>query len=114
MNYDGRIFRTVSNSTGGEVDPRTRFHYRQEGSIVWATYAGGAIVFGTLLARCDRAGNLDARYQHTVSEGGFRTGRCRSRPEMLADGRLRVHERWQWTEGAEGSGVSIIEEVGDQ
>lgn len=114
MNYYGRLFRTVSNSGGGEVDQQTLFHYRQEGPIVWATYAGGTVLFGTLLARCDSAGNLDMRYQHTVSEGGFRTGRCQSRPEVLSDGRLRVHERWHWTEGAEGSGVSIIEEVREQ
>jgi hypothetical protein len=29
----------------------------------------------------------------------------------LPDGRLRLNERWQWTGGAEGQGVSVIEEV---
>ena len=51
------------------------------------------------------------RYQHLSADGRWKTGHCRSRPERLADGRLRVHERWQWTDGAEGSGESVIEEL---
>ncbi len=33
------------------------------------------------------------------------------RPEILPDGRLRLHEHWEWTNGAQGRGESIIEEV---
>jgi hypothetical protein len=32
-------------------------------------------------------------------------------PERLPDGCLRLHETWTWTDGGEGSGVSIIEDV---
>jgi hypothetical protein len=111
MNYDGRVFRTVENSEGGEAARQTVFHYHQEGDVVWATYEGGSIRCGTLLAKADNAGNLDARYQHLSADGTFKTGRARSRPEVLPDGRVRVHETWQWTDGAEGAGVSVIEEV---
>jgi hypothetical protein len=111
MNYDGRVFRTVENSEGGEAATQTVFHYHQEGDVVWATYEGGSIRCGTLLAKADTAGNLDARYQHLSADGTFKTGRTRSRPELLPDGRVRVHETWQWTDGAQGQGVSIIEEV---
>ena len=72
------------------------------------------LVFGTLLAKVDASGDLDMRYQHISVDGNFKSGRCHSRPESLADGRLRLHERWQWTDGAEGNGVSIIEEVSRQ
>jgi hypothetical protein len=111
MDYDGRIFRSVANSSGGDVDRETTFHYHQTGQVVWATYAGGAIAFGTLLAHADEAGNLDMRYQHLSVDGEFKSGRCRSRPEMLADGRVRLHEQWQWTDGADGTGSSVIEEA---
>jgi hypothetical protein len=30
---------------------------------------------------------------------------------LLTDGRLRVHEEWRWTDGAEGEGASLIEEI---
>ena len=111
MNYDGKLFRSISNSPGGDVGSETTFRYRQEGDLVWATYAGGAIRLGTLLATVDRDGNLDMRYQHVGTDGGFKSGRCRSRPERLPDGRVRLHERWQWTEGATGEGVSVVEEI---
>jgi hypothetical protein len=111
LDYEGRSFRSVANTQGGDVDAGTTFHYHQRGAVVWATYAGGSVVFGTLLAQVDPLGNLDMRYQHVSSDGKFKTGRCQSSPERLPDGRLRLRERWQWTDGAEGEGVSVIEEV---
>ena len=109
--YDGRIFRSSANSAGGDVDGETTFRYRQRDDIVWATYDGGAIALGTLIAKIDDAGNLDVRYQHVTTDGELKTGRCRSQPERLADGRLRIHEDWQWTGGAQGAGVSTVDEV---
>jgi len=111
VNYDARVFRSVANSNGGDVDGDTTFHYHQRDDVVWATYAGGSVVFGTLIAKTDDAGNLDMRYQHVSVDGSFKSGRCQSRPEQLSDGRLRLHERWQWTDGANGAGESIIEEI---
>lgn len=32
-------------------------------------------------------------------------------PEILPDGRIRLHERWQWTNGDGSSGTSIVEEL---
>ena len=111
IDYDGRTFRSLSNSPGGDVGGETLFRYRQRGGIVWATYEGGAVAFGTLIARVLPDGGLDMRYQHVTAEGGLKAGRCRSRPERLPDGRLRLHETWQWTEGGEGRGESRVEEV---
>ena len=42
---------------------------------------------------------------------GFCTGICKSTPEILEDGRIRLHEKWQWTCGGGGAGESIVEEV---
>lgn len=111
VDYDGRQFRSVENSTGGDVGAATTFHYRQVGDVVWATYSGGAVRFGTLLAKVDAAGHLEMRYQHVSADGEFKTGQCQSRPELLSDGRLRLHEQWRWTGGAQGEGVSIVEET---
>lgn len=111
ISYDGKVFRSASNSDGGDVGPDTTFQYHQNGDLVWATYAGGPIRFGTLIATADGAGNLDMRYQHLAMNGSFCSGRCRSSPERLPDGRLRLHEHWQWTEGREGEGTSVVEEI---
>jgi hypothetical protein len=111
ISYDGRRFVSVENSEAGEVGEGTVFHYRQRGPVVWATYEGGRVRFGTLVAACDEAGKLDMRYSHVNASGALMTGRCRSIPETLPDGRLRLHESWQWTCGDFASGQSIVEEV---
>ncbi|KAM5354203.1 hypothetical protein ACJ41O_000853 [Fusarium nematophilum] len=110
--YDGKTFGSASNTSNGEVGSDTRFHYHQDGNIVWAEYSGGSIVRGTLIATVAEGDNsLDMRYQHVNRAGELMTGRCRSTPEVLADGRLRMHEKWKWTSGDGSEGESVIEEV---
>jgi hypothetical protein len=111
VSYDGRVFRTVVNAETGDVTTETLFTYHQHGKIVWATYEGGGVTFGTLVALAASDGRLDMRYQHVSSKGELMTGVCRSVPEVLSDGRLRVHETWRWTCGDHSSGTSVIEEV---
>ena len=119
MNYDGKTFCSVTNTTNGEVSADTTFHYHQDGSIVWAEYSGGSIVRGTVIAKVilsdnqtdEEVGSLDMRYQHVNTDGELMTGRCRSTPERLPDGRLRLHEKWKWTSGDGSEGESIVEEV---
>jgi hypothetical protein len=111
FNFHGRVFRSVSNSPNGEVGAETIFRYRQEGNIVWATYSGGSILFGTLLASVDEHGVLDMRYQHINQRSEFMSGQCRSTPTLLEDGRYRLHELWQWTSGDRSSGESVVEEI---
>ena len=111
MNYDGKKFKSVNNSENGDVGSDTVFHYHQDGDIVWADYSGGSVIRGHLIAVCDADGKLDMRYQHINSAGELMTGECRSTPEILPDGRIRVHEKWQWTCGDRSFGESIIEEI---
>ena len=76
------------------------FEYRQTGGRVWARYGGPGVLFGSLVAASDAAGALDMRYRHFNPAGELRAGICRSTPEQLPDGRLRLHEEWQWTSAA--------------
>jgi hypothetical protein len=114
ISYDNRRFRSVQNSGTGEVGGDTVFQYRQAGDVVWAEYSGGDILRGHLIARCDNFGELDVRYHHMNIRGVLMTGVCTSSPEILADDRIRLHERWQWTSGDLSSGESVIEEVRDE
>jgi hypothetical protein len=109
--YDNKFFRSVTNTTNGEVSSETVFHYHQEGQVVWAEYWGGGITKGLLIATVQDNDCLDMRYQHVNLQSELMTGRCYSTPERLPDGRIRIHERWQWTSGDGSSGESIVEEV---
>ena len=126
VNYEGRIFQpvtpppapagdataaSVDDTPGGDVEPDTLFRYHQDGDVVWATYGGGRVQFGTMIATVNADGTLETRYQQVSSDGTIKTGRCRSTPEFLPDGRVRLHEEWAWTEGDRGSGFSIVEEL---
>lgn len=111
INYDNRRFTPQNNTANGEVNSSTVFHYHQQETVVWATYAGGSVRFGTLIANVLDDDSLDMRYSHVNANGDLMTGKCRSIPELLSDGRLRLHETWTWTSGDNSSGSSIVEEV---
>jgi hypothetical protein len=114
MHYHNKSFRPVANTDNGEVSGDTVFYYRQSGNIVTAEYAGGSIVKGHLIALVDEQGCLDMRYHHVNTDGALQTGICRSVPEILPDGRIRLHETWQWTSGDGSVGASVVEEVPGQ
>ncbi|EOZ97123.1 hypothetical protein A33Q_1771 [Indibacter alkaliphilus LW1] len=111
MNYNNKTFKAVENSKNGESSASTTFHYRQDGKIIQAEYEGGEIVKGQILGKVDEAGNIDMVYQHINVDGAIRTGKCRSSPYFAKDGRLRLKEVWQWTNGDLSTGMSEIEEI---
>lgn len=111
INYDQKKFRSVNNTENGEVSTDTIFHYQQEGNLVTATYAGGEILKGNIIGKVDEQGIIEMRYQHLNQQLEFKTGQCVSTPEVLPNGKIRLHEKWQWTSGDQSEGESIIEEV---
>lgn len=113
VNYNGRVFRTLTNSENGEVSAETVFRYHQEGRMIWAEYEGGPIVRGSLIGTASDDGSLDFGYQHLNHGLELRTGLCHSVPEPIfgPGGKLRIREEWRWTNGDMSSGVSVIEEV---
>lgn|SRR5690242_17945966 len=111
INYHNKVFVPLSNSENGEVDPGMQFVYQQTGNIVTSTYTGGRIRSGHLIALVDEQGNLDMRYHQVNDQGEITTGICKSTPEQLANGKIRMHEKWQWTSGDRSEGESLLEEL---
>lgn len=111
MNYNGKKFRPIQNTENGETSEETVFHYKQDGNILTSSYSGGKILQGHLIGIVDDDGNIDMRYHQVNVDHELMTGRCLSKPEVLDDGRIRLHESWQWTSGDQSTGTSIIEEL---
>jgi hypothetical protein len=111
INYDGRTFVSTENTTNGEVSSKTFFEYKQEGNILSATYSGGDIVKGTLIGIVRENGSLTFKYNHVNIQNDIRGGQCDSTPEILSDGRIRLHESWKWLDRDQSEGESIVEEV---
>ncbi|WP_181444497.1 n-acetylglutamate synthase [Bacillus sp. 03113] len=111
INYHNRKFVSVENTKNGEVSSKTYFHYKQEDKILTATYSGGEILSGTMIGIVNDDGSLEFRYNHVNIEHEIRGGKCKSTPEILPDGRIRLFEKWQWLDQEHSEGESIVEEV---
>ena len=110
INYNNKIFRPVVNSENGETSKDTVFIYKQIGNILTSEYSGGKIIKGHLIGLVDENGEIEMRYHQLNQKGALMTGICKSKPEILENGKIRLHETWQWTSGDKSKGQSIIQE----
>ena len=110
INYNNKLFKPINNTENGETSNQTIFRYKQTGNILTAEYSGGKIIFGHLIGLVDENGDIEMRYHQVNNQGELMTGICHSKPERLANGKIRLHETWQWTSGDKSKGQSIIEE----
>lgn len=111
INYDNRIFRLISNSKNGEISKETIFIYKQKGNILTSEYSGGKIKAGHLIGLVRGNGEIEMCYHQVNDKNELMTGICKSNPELLPNGKIRLHETWKWTSGDYGNGNSIIEEI---
>ncbi len=109
LNLNGRKFKSILNAENGEVNSDTIFHYRQKNNIVWATYEGGNILFGTLSGKLEK-NILTFTYQHQNIDGAFKTGKCKSTIEVV-NSKIRLKEEWEWTCDDYSKGKSELEEI---
>jgi hypothetical protein len=110
VSYNNKTFRPVSNTENGETSGETIFHYKQVGNILTSEYSGGRIVSGHLIGIVSESGEIDMRYHQVNDKNELMTGMCKSIPEILENGKIRLHETWEWTSGDRSKGNSIIEE----
>jgi hypothetical protein len=111
MNYNNKEFKPISNTENGETSSETIFHYQQQGNILTAVYAGGKIVNGHLIGLVNTEGVINMRYHQVNTKGELMTGICVSAPVILPNGKIRLHEKWEWTSGDFSKGESVIEEI---
>ena len=111
MYYGGRLFRPIEASDSSQTNTDTIFKYEQNDDLVTATYSGGNIQFGQIIGKVDANGILDMRYQHVDRNGELMTGYCKTTPEVLPNGKIRLHEKWRWTCGHRAKGKSVLEEI---
>jgi len=111
INYNNKKFKVVSTSGAGEISDDFLFHYQQEGNVLSCSYAGGSIVEGMLVGSVDDDGVITFTYKQINEKGLERSGICVSTPEVLEDGRIRLHEQWRWTDGDQSTGTTTLEEL---
>ena len=107
LSYDGRVFRSIE-ADPAETDVPTG-HYHHDGDLVWAEFAGGRLRTGRLVGTCAPDGTITAAYCQVAADGSVVAGEVVSKPEVLADGRVTLAERWRRADGS--TGISHIEEI---
>ena len=111
MNYHNKKFKVEANSENGEVDTEMTFHYQQNGAVLSCDYSGADILKGHLIGLVNDQGVIEMRYHQVNTKGELRTGKCKSTPEILSDGKIRLHEEWEWLSGGIGKGKSTLIEI---
>lgn len=109
INYDNKKFRPIQNIQNGETTEETIFEYKQNGKILTSEYSDERIQKGHLIGLVDKMGNIEMRYHQVNDKGQSMTGICFSKPKILVNGKIRLHETWEWTSGDKSKGKSIIE-----
>lgn len=111
INYDGRCFRMAASSTGDEsAVAETVFLYQQVDDLVTCTYSGGSVRTGSMIGLADEHGKLTIRFTHIYVDGRMMSGEGETVPEVLPDGRLRLHESFVVFDSGQ-AGTSIVEEI---
>jgi hypothetical protein len=64
-----------------------------------------------LIGLVDEEGKIEMRYQQINDRIELMTGICFSTPEVLSNGKISLHENWQWTSGDCLKATSVIEEI---
>ena len=108
ISYNGKIFIPKMNSENGEVDEHSIFYYHQNDNLLWAEYEGGDVLKGSLIGTVSENGELTFHYQHLNKKMEVRIGKCHSTPHILENGKIELHEVWQWLNGDLSKGTSVL------
>ena len=84
---------------------------RSYGAIQALKNASFEVNAGEVMGLVGENGVLDLRYQHVDRDGVLMTGYCETTPEVLPNGKLRLHEKWRWTCGHRAKGRSTLDEI---
>jgi len=110
INYNGKKFRPIGTTDNGETSSETIFHFKQVGNILTSEYSGGKITQGHLIGLVAKNGTIEMRYHQVNINNELMTGICHSTPEIMPNGKIKLHEVWQWTSGDQTKGESTLEE----
>ncbi|SEI01309.1 hypothetical protein SAMN05192559_107106 [Halobacillus karajensis] len=111
LNYNNRQFVSIENTKSGEVSSETYFDYYQEGNVFYGDYSGGEIIKGKIVGIVNPDDTLEFRYNHVNTSNEIRGGTCNSVPRLNAEGKIELHENWQWLDKSQTKGRSIVREV---
>ena len=108
FSLNNRSFDLQSSSASVVAREPTRFHYFEEGGVLWGDYAGDTVTLGRFAGK--RTGpDVELAFVHSTTAGNVVFGSARSAISREASGKFKLTEFFQGTDGTDQ--VSICLEV---
>lgn len=111
FNLNNKKFHLVQNSSSGQVDQRTEFHFKQEDDLVSAEYFGGSIQLGKILATFRKNDLLDMRYHCITTDDEFKCGKALAKVSLNEQGKICLDLDWEWIGDEQTQGRSAYVEL---
>ncbi|HKF01605.1 MAG TPA: hypothetical protein VKB49_04805 [Candidatus Sulfotelmatobacter sp.] len=109
INLDGVVMYVSSTDYRGVVNAKTRLHFIQKGSRVFARYAGGRVKRGCIVGTISGS-ELVFRYAQLEDSEQIHGGRSICEVQWTEEAGLRVIEHFTWSTRI-GSGTNIFVEI---
>lgn len=111
FNLNQKRFHPLSNSQLGTVNSNTIFDYTEYNGIVRATYHGGTILSGHILAQWQGDSCLKMLYHCLTIDQELKAGQATARLSRTKDGLIHMDLEWEWLGDNKGTGVSHYIEI---
>lgn len=93
--FQNKKFALLSNSSNGQVNNETIFHYQQQGDLVTADYSGGSIRYGKIIAKLE-VDHLYMLYQCITTQNQLRAGKAIAKIGINELGKMKLELDWEW------------------
>lgn len=111
FNLNQKRFRPVSNSKKGEVNEATSFDYTEYNGIIRATYQGGTIQSGHILAQWQNENRMSMLYHCLTKDNELKAGKAMAVLRKDADGLIEMDLTWEWLGNNGEKGQSKYKEI---
>jgi hypothetical protein len=112
MNFSNKNFELVENSDG-HASAKTIMKFSDHSEPFLATYTGHNTIYGQVIVRTSKSGDLEMLYQSLTTEGELTAGRALVTLIENENHKTVMQLDWQWLTGSLTRGISIWHEVDD-
>lgn len=105
VNFNNKIFYLKNNSSNGTSNNDTTFHYQQNENIVTATFSGGSVLQGNIIA-LHKGNYLEMIYQMVTTTDELKSGKAIAKISIDENGKIQLNLNWVWLTESENKGTS--------
>ena len=105
IDFHNKSFSLIENSEKGTVNKDTIFEFQQAGDLVTATYYGGPVKMGKIIALL-KNDTLDMRYHCVTSENDLKAGKAIAKIAQTDLGKIKLTLHWEWLDSTNEKGIS--------